>query len=120
MFIYEFRYKLKPDADAEEMVHLVDELALPVFARSPGCISATLLKYKLHRTADPDAELEWDYVFVVVWESEEAATKALEGKYVGGAPDSQLTKTGIFEKFWPMTEKTFHINATTVISTKQA
>ena len=27
MFIYEFRYKLKPDADAEEMVRLVNELA---------------------------------------------------------------------------------------------
>ena len=113
-------YKPKPEADAEEMIRLIEELALPVFARTPGCISGTLYKYKRHRNADPDIELEWDYVFVAIWESEEAAKKAVEDKYVGGAPDSQLTKTGIFEKFWPMTEKVFHINATEVVSTKQA
>ena len=118
MFVYEFQYKLTPDADAEEMVRMVDELALPVFRRTPGCVSATLLKYKPYRNMAPDAELEWDYVFVVVWESEEAAMKALEDKYVGNAPDSQLTKTGIFEKFWPMMEKTFHIYATPVVSTR--
>lgn len=39
MVINEFRYKLKPDADVDELLCIFNELALPVYSKIPGFIS---------------------------------------------------------------------------------
>ena len=49
-----------------------------------------------------DAEApDWDYVYLEVWDSKEAHDKAF-GTYIGQGTDSELAKTGYYEKIWPM------------------
>jgi len=44
MVINEFRYKLKPGADVDELLRLFNELALPVYSKIPGFISMGVIQ----------------------------------------------------------------------------
>lgn len=113
MYIVEYQYKLKPNANAEEQLRILTELAAPVYRRIPGCISANIFEYK----DSDDKKHEWEYVFVVVWESEEAAKKSMEDNYIGDR-DSELGKTGAPGKFLGMVEDGIVSYATLLAPTK--
>ena len=113
MYIVEYQYKLKAGTDINEQLRLLTDVAAPVYRRIPGCISANIFEYK----DSDDKKHEWQYVFVVVWESEEAAKKSMEDNYIGG-PDSELGKTGSPGKFLAMVEDGIVLYATLLASTK--
>jgi hypothetical protein len=114
MWIFEAQFKLKPDADAGEMLRLFEELAVPIYRKTPGCISAEIFKY----TADFGIPPRWDYAFVDVWESKEANEKAVRDGYIGMESNSQLAKTGFYQKLQAMTEESSMGFAELVASTK--
>ena len=97
MYIVEVQYKLKPDADVEEAKRLYNEIALPIYRKIPG------LKFNAYFEYDREP-FEWDCVYLEVWDSKEAHDKAL-GTYIGMNTDSELAKTGYYEKIGPMSEK---------------
>lgn len=113
MHIFEMQFKLKSQADEDEGLRLFKELAVPVFRKIPGLISVDFYKY----SKVGEIPLEWDYVYVEVWESEEAHKKA-EGKYIGIGTDSELAKTGYYDKAMPMMEKFAMAFATSIVSSK--
>jgi len=96
MQIFEFQFKLKPDADENEMLRLFKELAFPIYHQIPGCLSLNLVKYTA--TTLSGGTPEWDCAFVEVWESDETHRRALSDKYIG-LEDSQLANTGFYCKF---------------------
>ena len=114
MWIFEAQFKLKPDADADEMMRLFKELAVPIYRKIPGCISASILKY----TSDFGIPPEWDYAFIDVWESKEANEKAVKDGYIGLESNSQLARTGFYEKLQAMAEKSSMAFAEQVASSK--
>jgi quinol monooxygenase YgiN len=101
MWIFEAQFKLKPEADPAEMVKLFQQLAVPIYRKIPGCISANIFKY----TTDFNIPSQWDYVFVDVWESKEANEKAVSDGYIGLESNSELAKTGFYQKLGAMAEK---------------
>ena len=113
MYIFEFQHKLKSQADADEGIRLFKELAAPVFRKVPGLISVDIYKYSGVGSNPP----EWDYVYVEVWESKEAHANA-RGKYIGMGTDSELARTGYYDKVMPMIEKSAMAFATPVVSSK--
>ena len=113
MYIFEAQFNLKPDAVAEEMLRLFNELAVPIFRKIPGLISMSIYKYSVAGDNPP----EWEYAWVEVWESKEAHGKAI-GKYIGDVKNSELAKTGYYDKFLPMMEKYSMAFATPIASSK--
>ena len=111
MYIFEFQYKVRSQADVDEGTRLFKELAVPVFRKVPGLISVDIYKYSGAGNKLP----EWDYVYVEVWESKEAHDK--QGKYTGFS-DSELSRTGYYDKVMPMIEKSASAFATPVVSSK--
>ena len=114
MEIYEEQFKLKPDADPDEGVRLFYELAVPIYRKIPGCVSATVFEYK---PISPNP-IEYDGVFVEVWESKEAHDKALSDKYIGPGEDNELAKTGFYEKIGQIVERSSCALAIPVASTR--
>jgi len=94
MCIVEVQFNLRPDTDAGEMARLFDELAVPIYRKIPGCISANVYKYE---AIGDNRSPEYDYAFIEVWESKEANMKALSDKYIG-FDGSQLQNTGFYNK----------------------
>ena len=94
MFVNQTFYNIKSGVDTSETERLWEEIANPIFKKIPGLLST----YTLKCTGSPgnESSFKWDYVFVEVWESEEAAKNAL-GKFIGFG-DSELGRTGIYEK----------------------
>ena len=113
MRIFELQYKLKSGADIEELLSLFNEIAVPIYRKIPGLISATIHKYS-SAAGNP---VEWDYVFVEVWESEEAHRAAV-GKYIGINTGSELERTGYYDKVMPSIEKYSMAIATPIASSK--
>ena len=93
--IFEFQFKLKPNVCENEMLNLFNEAALPILRKIPGLISVYVIKYTA--TGLSGGTPEWDYVWIEVWESDEAHRKAWSDKYMG--EDSQLAQTGFYEAF---------------------
>lgn len=104
MVINEFRYKLKPGADVDELLRLFNEVALPIYSKIPGFISMGIFKYgELHWE---QASTEWDYILIGVWESREAKEKAVaDGTINIERKDKGLARTGYYDKVMPMIEK---------------
>ncbi len=114
MEIYEYQYKLKPGADRNEGLRIFNELAVPIYRKIPGCISAIVFEYKPIPGPNP---IKYDYVFFEVWESKEAHEKAFSDKYIGIGEDSELAKTGFYEKIGQMIEEYSHALGTSLAST---
>jgi quinol monooxygenase YgiN len=114
MEIYESQFKLKPGVDNDEGIRLFKELAVPIYRKIPGCISATIFRYMPIGDTTP----EWDGAFVEVWESKEAHDKALSDRYIGSGEDNELAKTGFYAKVGQMIEKSSDALAIPVASTR--
>jgi cobalamin biosynthesis Mg chelatase CobN len=113
MYVFELQYKVRSQADADEGIRLFKELAVPVFRCIPGLMSVDIYKYSKAGGNPP----EWDYVYVEVWESKEAHANAM-GRYIGVGTDSELARTGYYDKIMPMIEKSAMAFATPVVSSK--
>ena len=113
MRIYEAQFKLKPSANEDELLSQFNEVWVPLYRKIPGCISANIFKYSRAGDSGP----EWDYAFVEVWESEEAHKKALSDKYIG-SQDSELGRTGAYDKIRAMMDKLSTANAALVASSE--
>lgn len=113
MYIFELQYKLKPDADVGEGLRLYNDIAVPIYRKIPGLRFNAFYKY----SSAGDKPPEWDYVYVEVWDSKEAHDKAM-GKYIGLGTESELAKTGYYEKVMPMIEKSSMAFATLMASSK--
>ena len=111
MYIFEYQYKVRSQADVDEGTRLFKELAVPVFRKVPGLISVDIYKY----SGVGDNPPEWDYVYVEVWESKEAHDNANKDT---GFRDSELARTGYYDKIWPMIEKSAMAYATPFVSSK--
>jgi len=114
MHISEFRYKLKPSVDHNELLSMYDELVAPICRKIPGFLSATFCKYSGTGGSEP----EWDYVYVETWESKEALDKALKDGILGPKPDTEVYKTGFLQKAFSMMEKYSFARASSVYSLK--
>ena len=113
MYIFEMQFKLKSQADEDEGIRLFKELAVPILRKIQGLISVDFYKY----SKVGENPLEWDYVYVEVWESEEAHRKA--DKYIGVGNGSEMDKTGYFEKAFSIVEKFISSFATQIASIKE-
>jgi quinol monooxygenase YgiN len=114
MCIIDFQFNLKSDVDANELSRLFDELAVPIYRKIPGCISANI--YRL----DPLGEMkpsEYSYAFIEVWEDTEANIKALNDRYIG-LGDSELKRTGFYDRFGEMIEEACAARAKPIASGK--
>jgi hypothetical protein len=94
MFVNQIFYNIKSGVDTSETDRLWEEIANPIYKKIPGLLSIYTLKCT--GSSENESSFKWDYVFVEVWESEEAAKNAL-GKFIGFG-DSELGRTGIYDK----------------------
>ena len=113
MYIYEFRYKLKPNTDVDELSRMFDELVIPICREIPGFVSATTYKYS---SASGNNSPEWDYLYIEAWENKEAYEKAGREKLIGMEPDTKVYKTGFVEKFMSAFDSGTSIYATLLYS----
>ena len=97
MFVNQIFYNIKSGVDTSETDRLWEEIAIPIYKKIPGLLATYTLKCTgVSGLPGTDSSFKWDYVFVEVWESEEAIKNAL-GKFTGFG-DSELGRTGIYEK----------------------
>ncbi|MBD3181189.1 hypothetical protein GF312_02785 [Candidatus Poribacteria bacterium] len=105
MYISFSQFSLKPDYSEEDVMKLFNESAIPIFRTIPGCVSYDLLKY----LPDDTGTVRWEYAVMQVWESEEYRKKAVDEKKIGMA-DSELQRTGFYDKFRDMAENYYIYN----------
>ena len=113
MHIFELQFTVKPGIDDDEGIRLFNELAVPILRKIPGLISVGIYEYSPAGDNIP----VWDYVYIEVWESEEAHASAM-GKYIGVGSDSELAKTGYYDKIMPTIEKSSMARATLLASSE--
>ena len=113
MYIVELQYNVKPGADIDEGLRLYKEVALSIYRKTPGLRFNAIYKYESIGSESP----EWDYVYLEVWESKEAHDKAL-GVYIGRGTNSELARTGYYEKILPMIGESSIVAATLLASSE--
>ena len=103
MYTFTFLYKCKPGSDIGEIASWFGEMAVPIYQTIPGVISIEGYKYLPMDNSEP----EYDFIYVEVWDSKEAHDKAEADKIIGMSPDSQVAKTGLYDKMFSVIEKSF-------------